>query len=91
MKNLIFARKSDEMNVKLTLSIDAHVIEKAKKYAALERVSVSKLVERYLNTLEAGTDELAISPSVQELVGIVPSLEVDEKEAYRKYLEEKYS
>ena len=91
MENRIFVRKSDQMNVKLTLSIDAHVIEKAKKYAALEKVSVSKLVERYLNTLEAGAEELTISPTVQELVGIVPSLEVSEKESYRKYLEEKYS
>lgn len=91
MENRIFVRKSDQMNVKLTLSIDAHVIEKAKKYAALEKVSVSKLVERYLNTLEAGADELAISPAVQELAGIIPSLEVDEKEAYRNYLEEKHS
>lgn len=91
MENRIFVRKSDQMNVKLTLSIDAHVIEKAKKYAALEKVSVSKLVERYLNTLEADPEELTISPTVQELVGIVPSLEVSEKESYRKYLEEKYS
>ena len=91
MENRVFVRKSDQMNVKLTLSIDAHVIEKAKKYAALEKVSVSKLVERYLNTLEAGADELTISPTVQELLGIVPSLEVSEKESYRKYLEEKYS
>ena len=91
MENRIFVRKSDQMNVKLTLSIDAHVIEKAKKYAALEKVSVSKLVERYLNTLEADAEELTISPTVQELVGIVPSLEVSEKESYRKYLEEKYS
>ena len=91
MKNHIFVRKSDEMNVKLTLSIDAHVIEKAKKYAALEKVSVSKLVERYLNTLEDAAEEVAISPTVQELTGIMPSMEYDVKEAYRNHLVEKYS
>ena len=57
----------------------------------MEKVSVSKLVERYLNTLEDAAEEVAISPAVQELTGIMPSMEYDVKEAYRKHLVEKYS
>lgn len=79
------------MNVKLTLSIDAHVIEKAKQYAALHNISLSKLVERYLNTLKVAAEDVAISPTEQELMGIMPAMEYDVKEAYRKHLVEKYS
>jgi len=91
MENRIFVRKSNEMNVKLTLSIDALTIEKAKKYAASQSVSVSKLVERYLNTLESNVEEAEVSPAVQELLGIMPSFEGNEREAYRNHLAKKHS
>ncbi len=91
MKNSIFTRKIDVMNTKLTLSMDDVVIEKAKQYAALHNISLSKLVERYLNTLEDAAEDVAISPTVQELMGIMPAMEYDVKEAYRKHLVEKYS
>ena len=91
MKNSIFTRKIEVMNTKLTLSMDDVVIEKAKQYAALHNISLSKLVERYLNTLEDAAEDVAISPTVQELTGIMPPIEYEVKEAYRKHLVEKYS
>lgn len=79
------------MNVKLTLSIDALTIEKAKKYAASQNVSVSKLVERYLNTLESNVEEGQMSPAVQELLGIMSSFEGNVRETYRNHLAKKHS
>ena len=39
------------MNVKLTLNLDAKVIEMAKKYALENGVSLSEVVEEYLKKL----------------------------------------
>ena len=39
------------MNVKLTLNLDAKVIEMAKKYALEKGVSLSEVVEEYLKKL----------------------------------------
>ena len=39
------------MNTKLTLNIDKGVIEQAKIFAQKNNVSLSKLIERYLNSL----------------------------------------
>jgi hypothetical protein len=36
---------------KLTLSVDGAVVERAKRYAARRRTSVSRLVEQYLDLL----------------------------------------
>lgn len=89
MENSIFVRKSSVMNVKLTLSIDQHVVEKAKAYAADQNVSVSKLVERFLDSLEDSRD-IPVSPIVAELSGII-SGSVDERKERRDYLDKKHS
>lgn len=39
------------MNTKLTLNLDKKVIEEAKNYARSNRVSLSKLIENYLDSL----------------------------------------
>ena len=39
------------MNTKLTLNLDKGVIEEAKSYAKENNVSLSKLIENYLNSL----------------------------------------
>lgn len=39
------------MNTKLTLNLNKNVIEQAKNYAKDNRVSLSKLIENYLNSL----------------------------------------
>jgi len=36
---------------KLTLSVDEKVVERAKRYAAARRTSVSRLVETYLDAI----------------------------------------
>jgi hypothetical protein len=82
------------MDTKLTLKIDKTVIEKAKDYASNQHVSLSKLVENYLNSLTSKTpkaDQITISPFVKSLTnGNTIPAEYDYKKDYQDYLEEKY-
>lgn len=61
------------MNTKLTLNIRKTGIEKAKDYAKDHRVSLSKLIENYLNNI---TDKTISKPQTSQLVerltGIIP-------------------
>ncbi|MFN2424331.1 MAG: DUF6364 family protein [Cryomorphaceae bacterium] len=79
------------MNTKLTLNIDKEIIEEAKSYAKSHQVSLSKLIENYLNSLTRETKKKSsVSALVESLTGIIPS-DYDEKEDYRNYIDEKYS
>ena len=82
------------MDTKLTLKLDKGIIEKAKSYASDQKVSLSKLVENYLNSLSSNTpkaDEIAISPFVKSLTnGMTIPADYDYKKDYQDYLEEKY-
>ena len=75
---------------KLTLSVDASVVRRAKRYASLRGTSISRLVERYLKLLSrsepdaSGTD----TPVLTRLRG---SLKGESHEgSYKRYLERKY-
>ena len=80
------------MNTKLTLNIDKSIIEEAKYYAKQNQVSLSKLIENYLDSLVTSneTKNTKISSLVESLTGVISS-EVDERKAYRDHLSEKYS
>lgn len=79
------------MNTKLTLSIDKEIIEGAKTYAKSHRVSLSKLIENYLNSLTKQTkSKSTVSPIVESLTGIIPN-DYNEKDDYRNYIDEKYA
>lgn len=79
------------MNTKLTLNLDKDVIDEAKTYAKSHSVSLSKLVENYLNSLTKDSKrKSSVSPLVESLTGIIPS-DYDEKKDYRNYIEKKYS
>lgn len=72
---------------KLTLSVDELVVKRAKRYAAAQGTSVSKLVERYLDLL-AKPFEMADAPPVLRLLrGSARGVRTD---AHRKYLDRKY-
>ncbi|MEM6396024.1 MAG: DUF6364 family protein [Bacteroidota bacterium] len=85
------------MDKKLTLSLDAEVVERAKSYAKGRGVSLSRMIENYLSSITK-TDEIyqetnAISPVVERLVGVVDldeDIETRIKEEYTDYLLEKY-
>ncbi len=74
------------MNKKLTLSLNDQVIQKAKAYAKINKVSISQLVERYLGEVVTD-DEPELSGVVAELAGIIPDQDYDKMD----YLEKKFS
>jgi hypothetical protein len=83
------------MDTKLTLKLDQEVIEQAKAYARQKHQSLSALVEQYFRFLvvrEAEPEIPDISPTVQQLSGILEPVDTDHvREEYTDYLERKYS
>lgn len=74
---------------KLTLSVDEHIIERAHRYSQRHNTSISQLVSNYLARLAEGGPHQPYSPTVQRLIGILPS-DVS-VEQYREHLERKHS
>jgi hypothetical protein len=84
------------MNTKLTLRLDENVIERAKEYAQSQQISLSKLVENYLDSLTSKSPkpsyDIEITPLVKSLMGIAGPLpdDYDNKKEYRDYIGKKY-
>jgi hypothetical protein len=81
------------MDAKLTLKLDQEVIEKAKHYAAEKKLSLSRIIENYLNSLtsDKNNDDIQISPFVKSLSsGIKIPADYDYKKDRADYLEQKY-
>ena len=73
---------------KLTLSVDDAVVSRAKLYARQRGVSISKMVEAYLETLAApSAKSSANAPILNRLRG---SLERADSDGYRKHIAAKY-
>lgn len=80
------------MNTKLTLSLDKDIIESAKDYAKNRKVSLSQLIENYLNALTKKEEkDIKVSPLVESLTGVIPNEDTDSKSDYYDYLSQKYS
>lgn len=81
------------MDTKLTLKLDKEIIEKAKHYASEKKLSLSRIIENYLNSLtsEKTNDDLQISPFVKSLSsGIKIPADYDYKQDRADYLEQKH-
>lgn len=79
------------MDTKLTLKLNKHIIENAKRYAKDKKVSLSKMIESYLKSITTESDEkLSITPYVESLSGVIDLKESDYKKDYSDYLNEKY-
>ncbi|MBA5628963.1 DUF6364 family protein [Moheibacter lacus] len=83
------------MSTKLTLNIDETTIAQAKAYAKKSGISVSKLVENYLNSLTSKrinkNNEIEITPLVKSLTGVISLPEdFDYKKEIAEILTEKY-
>jgi hypothetical protein len=79
------------MNKKLTLSLNATVIEKAKVYAEKTGRSLSGMVETYLDSLTKKEEKPEVSERLSRIAGKIKlPKDFDEKEELRKGLEEKY-
>ena len=76
---------------KLTLSVDARIVARAKSFAIKRGTSVSRLVERYLDAVSSPpvptTHELP--PVTRRLLGMVRGQKIDRGE-YLAHLEHKY-
>ena len=82
------------METKLTLRLNDNVIERAKKYARNHKISLSKMVESYLDsvTKQKDIDEIkSITPLVDSLIGVIDlPAGYDYKKDYRDYIADKY-
>lgn len=80
------------MDTKLTLNVDKAVIERAKEYARSQKISLSRLIESYLDSLTSKkSKDIEITPLVKSLSGVIKlDKDFDYKEAYTDYLLEKY-
>ena len=77
------------MDSKLTLKLDENVIERAKKYASNKRLSLSRLIENYLDSLtQEKEDEFEISPFVKSISSgkSIPA-DFDHKKEHLDYLD----
>ena len=72
---------------KLTLSVDEKVVRRAKRYAAAQGTSVSKLVEGYLDLLARPFAMSDAPPVLRMLRGAARRTPAD---SYRKHLGRKY-
>lgn len=81
------------MDTKLTLRLDTDTIEKAKNYAKEKKVSLSQLIENYLNFVTTPDEKSSeITPFVKSLSGAVNLPEhYDERAEYKKHILNKYS
>ena len=81
------------MKKKLTLTIEESIKDRAKVYAKQKGISVSEMVEQYLDlkTRSQGSDIPADSP-VHRFAGALPlsASEKSDQELLREALEEKY-
>jgi hypothetical protein len=82
------------LETKLTLRLNDKVITRAKTYARSHNISLSKLVETYLDSITKPKEEdkkIPITPLVESLSGVIDfPADFDYKKEYRNFLEEKY-
>lgn len=80
------------METKLTLRLRKSVIENAKEYARNHGISLSKMIELYLESITAPREkEEETTPLVESLSGVIElDPDFDPKKEYADYLAEKY-
>ncbi len=80
------------MDTKLTIRLNDTVIEKAKIYARSHQISLSKMIESYLDSITKEKEKgFVITPLVESLSGVIDlPADFDYKKEYGNYLLEKY-
>ena len=85
------------MKAKLTLSINADVIEKAKKTAAGKQMSLSAMVEKYLQQFSTASQPgkalkkgKTITDRIKKITKPVQLSDREMKISWHKHLDEKY-
>jgi hypothetical protein len=80
------------METKLTLRLNNKVIIRAKEYAQSHKISLSKLIESYLDSVtKQKSEDIEITPLVKSLSGVIklPG-DFDYKKEYADHLADKY-
>ncbi len=72
---------------KLTVRVDRTALDRAKRYAAVNKTSLSKLISDFLGVLDADARPTQ-APILRKLTGILPS--EASAEDHRAYLAKKY-
>ena len=80
------------MDTKLTLKFNSEVISRAKQYAKKRKISLSKLIESYLDSLTREEEKFnPNSPLVDQLSGVINLPETfDYKEDRSDFLRDKH-
>jgi hypothetical protein len=83
------------METKLTLRLNENVIERAKIYARSHNISLSKMIESYLDSITKEKvqegENTSITPLIESLSGVIElPEEFDYRNEYRDYLDKKY-
>jgi hypothetical protein len=80
------------METKLTIRLRKNVVEKAKEYAVRHNISLSKMIEIYLESLtDSRNKETETTPLVESLSGVIKiDSDFDYKKEYSNDLTEKY-
>ena len=80
------------MKAKLTLTVEKSIIERAKIYAKNTGISLSKLIENYLESITEDSKIENLSPKLKKIVGAVKLPEnFNEEKELSSYFENKYS
>ena len=76
---------------KLTLSVDARIVARAKTFAQKRGTSVSRLVERYLDAVSSPSAlaDQDLPPVTRRLLGALRGRKIDRAD-YTAHLEQKY-
>lgn len=80
------------MKKRLTLTIDADLIQRAKRHSQKRGKTLSQTVEDYFALMDAPIefDEADLPPKARSLVGILAGSGLDEQDYY-EYLERKHA
>ncbi len=82
------------MDTKLTLILNDNVIQRAKIYSRKHKISLSKMIESYLDSITKPKDTekiTSITPLVESLSGVIKlPPDFDYRKEYGNYLAEKY-
>lgn len=84
------------MDNKLTLKLDEEIIERAKKYASEKKVSLSRLIENYLDSITdlEKNEDIEVSPFIKSITNGKSISDKkswkESREDYIDYLDAKY-
>ena len=94
IKIVYLLRKGGLMEAKLTLSLDNSIISKAKEYAKLNGLSLSRMVENYFSNLtnnnKINHSNEGKTPITDSLIGVVKYENISTDSLKNDYLMEKY-